>query len=305
MKVFWRLMMLVCGGLLLLASGSFAASVQEEFVSPPAEGQMCARNAVIPSHLVACDLTPYLSHGLPGHTNSGLLAEPLPDFRVYRNVPVRKARFFSYLLPLVQAENERLGQIRTRLRYIHEHVRWHREIGPRDRDWLARVTTEYRLPEGDPRQDEFWTEVFDRVDGLPAELVLVQAANESAWGTSRFAREGNNLFGQWCFRQGCGIVPANRPAGATYEVARYATVSESVGSYMHNLNTGSTYRLFRKIRAHLREQRQEPTATELAAGLVDYSGRGMEYVQELRDMIRHNAHIINELRQNGVTDGNG
>ncbi len=305
MKKIRQLTLLICGAATLLAHGSVAGPDQEVFTTAPAEGQLRARDAVLPSHLVAYDQDLTQLQGLMVHVQPELLTAPLPDFRVYRDALARKNHFFSYLMPLVEAENERLTAIRTRLRYIQEQIRWQQAMADQDQQWLERVIQEYRLPAGDPLQPGFWTSVFERVDALPVELVLVQAANESAWGTSRFAREGNNLFGQWCFRQGCGIVPGGRPEGATYEVARYATVMESVGSYMHNLNTGRTYLLFREIRARMREQGLEPDANELAVGLMDYSARGIDYVNELRAMLRHNAEILAALQQADTTGGNG
>ena len=123
---------------------------------------------------------------------------------------------------------------------------------------------------------------------MPEWLALMQAANESAWGTSRFAREGNNFFGQWCFRKGCGIVPSRRAKGATHEVAAFKSPAESVRAYMHNLNTGKAYRYLRKIRTGLRRQGKPLTAEVLAAGLDHYSERGHAYVEDLRRMIRVN-----------------
>ncbi len=294
----------VYGLVMLLVGIAVAGPAQEEFTRPPAEGQQRARDAVAAPHLEADEVAPELVFGLMAQYRKMNLDRKLPDFRTYRDIPTRKVRFFSFLLPLVQAENARLTAIRTRLSYIHDHVRWGRRIARRDQQWLAQVATVYRLQTVDPARSDFWTEVFERVDGLPEDLVLVQAANESAWGTSRFAREGNNLFGQWCYRQGCGIVPAGRPAGATYEVARYVSVGESVGSYMHNLNTGTTYQLLRELRARMRAEGEDPDAVELAAGLMDYSERGLAYVNELRAMLRHNASIMADVRERDTKDGN-
>lgn len=305
MNLLRQMVIVFLGSLVLLGHVVLAGPDEDKFETPPVGDQLQARDAVPPSHLVACEVTPAMTRGLLARRVSGPEDGPLPDFSVYRDVSERKTRFFDYLLPLVTAENERLAGLRTRLRYIQQTVRWGRKMADADQVWLSRVLAEYRLPPGDPRQPEFWVAVFERVDTLPTELVLVQAANESAWGTSRFAREGNNLFGQWCFRKGCGIVPAGRPAGATYEVARYATVGESVDSYMHNLNTGPTYQLFRELRARMRAQGLEPDATELAAGLLEYSERGQDYVDALRAMIRHNAEIIVELRRNSATEETG
>ena len=220
----------------------------------------------------------------------------LPDLTTYQDVHAKKMRFFGFLLPLVDQENERLLDLRTRLNGIYEHVRRDREIAHEDKVWLHDVIEEFRISETNVHTEEFWETALQRVDALPDHLVLAQAANESAWGTSRFAREGNNLFGQWCFRQDCGLIPADRPEDATYEVARFETVSQSIGSYMHNLNTGRTYQQLREIRSEARQMGQEPDANAMAGGLMNYSERGEEYITELRSMIRHNAHMIEEAR---------
>lgn len=293
----WALAIL-CSGL-ILASGPLADPGQEQFHTPPLAGQLRARDAVMAPQTVL-----HVQQTGSQRLNWERAKSGLPDFSAYRDVPTKKARFFGYLLPLVQAENERIAAVRRRLNYIYDHVRWHQGLADEDRAWLIAVMADFQVPETEFSRADFWAIAFERVDAVPEELVLVQAANESGWGTSRFAREGNNLFGQWCFRQGCGIVPAGRSQGATYEVARYATVSESVGSYMHNLNTGRTYQLLREIRARMRSEDQEPDAAEMAAGLMDYSERGLEYVNELRAMLRHNAEVIDDIRQSGETDGN-
>ena len=71
---------------------------------------------------------------------------------------------------------------------------------------------------------------------------------ESGWGESRFAQQGNNLFGEWCFTKGCGIVPSQRKEGATHEVRRFDSVDDALASYMHNLNTGHAYKALRVAR---------------------------------------------------------
>lgn len=304
MKSIQHLMALALGAALLLAGGTLAGTAQEQFNELPTVGNLRARDAVAAPTLGAEDLHPGHTQGLMARTVVDRPVISLPNFSVYHDVTTKKTRFFGYLLPLVQSENVRLQAIRKRLSYIYDHVRWHRRIDATDQQWLALVSEEYRLPNPDPSQTEFWVAIFQRVDAVPEDLALAQAANESAWGTSRFAREGNNLFGQWCFRKGCGMIPAGRPTGATYEVARFESVSESIGSYMHNLNTGRTYQLLREIRSSMRMDGQAPDATQLAAGLMDYSERGLEYVNELRAMIRHNATVIDEIRSSGETDGN-
>ena len=128
-------------------------------------------------------------------------------------------------------------------------------------------------------------------------LALVQAATESGWGRSRFALEGNNLFGHWCYEPGCGLVPARRNQGAAHEVAAFDSISESVSRYLHNLNTHAAYAPLRAIRARLRQQDEPPTAMALADGLVLYSERRDEYVDEIKSVIRVNRPIIARVRE--------
>ena len=221
---------------------------------------------------------------------------PLPDFRGIQEVRTRKLRFFGFLLPLVQSENQRLSLIRRRLDFIHDHVRFQRVVPHEDRLWMLGIAWEFGLGTPDPGDPDFWRLVRLRVDTVPEELVLVQAAMESGWGTSRFAREGNNLFGQWCFCPGCGIVPQERPDGHAYEVASFESVNESVASYMRNLNTGWAYRNLREIRERMRRDGRLPDPAAIAEGLQSYSKRGPAYVQEIRSMLRHNAEVIDEAR---------
>ena len=220
----------------------------------------------------------------------------LPDFEGIRDIRARKLQFFEFLLPLVQSENQRLVEMRRRLEFIHDHVRFHQQILPEDRLWLRAMVEEFEFAVSDPEDPAFWWLVRLKVDTVPEELVLVQAAMESAWGTSRFAREGNNLFGQWCLHPGCGIVPENRPSGERHEVARFESVLESVSSYMRNLNTGRPYRGLREIRERIRSAGEQPDATAIAEGLFSYSERGSAYVREIRSMLRHNADVIDEAR---------
>ncbi len=130
------------------------------------------------------------------------------------------------------------------------------------------------------------------VDVIPLEMALVQAANESAWGQSRFARDANNYFGQWCYEKGCGLVPLKRTAGATHEVKSFATANLSVRAYMKNINTSRAYAEFRDIRRDLRHQHRTLDAELLAMGLKSYSERGMAYVKVIQTMIRSNRKLI-------------
>jgi len=216
----------------------------------------------------------------------------VPDFADIGDIQARKLRFFTYLLPVVQAENDQLERTRLRLDYLHDHVRFRREMAPEDELWLVALAQEYGVEVETVHAAEFWHALLRRVDTVPSELVLVQAALESAWGTSRFAQQGNNYFGQWCFLPGCGMVPASRPEGAAHEVARFGSVAESVAGYLRNLNTGRAYCRLREIREDLRRQGLTPDAATLADGLHPYSERGETYVRDIRSMLRQNEEVI-------------
>jgi Bax protein len=133
---------------------------------------------------------------------------------------------------------------------------------------------------------------MNRVDVVPPSLAIAQSANESAWGTSRFARKGYNFFGQWCYRKGCGLVPKKRDANKTHEVAAFDSPQESVKMYIRNLNSNRAYKSLRDLRAKLRRSNKPVTGHELAAGLKRYSERGLEYVRELREMISYNKLAV-------------
>lgn len=212
----------------------------------------------------------------------------LPDFSSYPDVREKKAAFFQFLIPAVEAHNQRILAQRQRLLQFVEVVKVQAALDEAQRGEITALAREYRLRDQQFDDVGLLQELLQRVDVVPLSLALSQSANESAWGTSRFALEGNNLFGQWCFKRGCGIVPAQRPAGAIYEVARFSSPDRSVASYIHNLNTNGSYKGFRQIRSQLRDRQLPLSGQVLAQGLLSYSARGEEYVRELQQMIRVN-----------------
>ncbi|MFP4561622.1 MAG: glucosaminidase domain-containing protein [Thiohalorhabdus sp.] len=212
----------------------------------------------------------------------------LPDFRRYEDVGERKAAFFAFLRPIAEAVNEQEAARRERLRRLGERLETGSELSAKEREWVRSMADRYRVPADGRPPREVVAHLLRRVDAIPVSLILAQAAKESAWGTSRFAREGNNLFGQWCFEPGCGIVPARRGEGRSHEVRRFATVRDSVASYVRNLNSHPRYAELRELRARLREEGGPVTGHALAAGLDGYSEQGQAYVESVRDLIRHN-----------------
>ncbi len=218
---------------------------------------------------------------------------PLPNFSKYTDVKIKKARFFTFLKPIIDDENNQITALRER---IIEH---NKDENLRDTDlkWLHMMGRDYRCINSKKKTtDVVMHNLFDclimKVDIVPASLTMAQAANESAWGTSRFAQKGNNLFGMWCHKPGCGIVPRQRGANSTHEVAKYSSIPESVQKYMRHINKHKNYKMLRDIRARFRSQNKKILGGFLANGLKDYSARGEIYVNDLMSIIR-----INKLHQ--------
>ncbi len=208
-----------------------------------------------------------------------------PDFRAIPDPGHRKQRFLEFLVPAVERVNVEVRQRRERILRIGErHERG--TLPDADRQWLEGMAQRYRVKADST--DARIKALKRRVDTLPGALVIAQAAIESAWGTSRFAREGNNLFGEWCFTAGCGLVPLRRSEGATHEVRWFPSVIHSIRSYVHNLNSHPAYEEVRQRRAAARGAGRQPNAIDLAAGLEKYSERGALYVEDVRTVIRAN-----------------
>lgn len=220
----------------------------------------------------------------------------MPDFSHISHIPWRKEAFFDALLPLVVEENHRLAWQRELVLTLQTLSPEEREtLSAQDQQLVAQLLQEYRLEW--PNTALQWSRLLKRVDQIPMELVLMQAANESAWGTSRFAQEGNNLFGEWCFSVGCGLVPERRQAGQRHEVRRFPSVQASIQSYMRNLNSHRAYSQLRQIRAQRRAAGVEVSAQDLLPGLLSYSERGPAYIRELNAMLLVNQPLIDEALQ--------
>lgn len=215
-------------------------------------------------------------------------SEPWPEL-ASATVAERKQRFFDYLRPVVAAENAQIRRERQRLEGVLEHFERTGEVGWLDQRWLEGLAARYRVNlEENPVSDAL--EILKRrVDIVPVSLALAQAAKESGWGRSRFVREGNNLFGQWCYEPGCGITPRERASGSRHQVEHFDTVRGSVRSYLNNLNSHRSYRALRDLRAELRESGAPVTGVALAEGLRHYSERRGAYVEEVKQMITSNG----------------
>lgn len=221
-------------------------------------------------------------------TSKAASVNQLPDFSKYTDVKEKKKAFFDFLKPMVEEENSRLTADRKKLLSLYEKVKTEKELSKEDTLWLEEQALQFRVKNFDINKEASRLALQKKLDIVPSSLFLAQAANESAWGTSRFAREANNLFGQWCFTPGCGIVPSQRAKGETHEVQKFERVNDAVRSYVTNINRHNAYEDLRVLRYEQRIKGEKPTGVVCAGGLLNYSARREEYVKEIRAMIRVN-----------------
>ena len=189
----------------------------------------------------------------------------------------RKSLFIKIILPLVLEENNRIIIDRKKLfSILNKNKNSKDEI-----KWLNQKFKQY----GVLNKDLATLKV--RMDIIPVSLAIAQAAKETGWGTSRFAIEGNALFGQWTW-SGEGIKPAGADNDATYKVMKFNVLKASVRAYQRNLNTHSSYKKFRSVRAQLRDDNKKLDSIKLAEYLDNYAQTGTEYTKVLKQIIQQN-----------------
>lgn len=222
-----------------------------------------------------------------------LLASLPRDFRRIDAGPRRKQMFIKTVLPLILHANDQILADRARLIALRDRIEEGETIASEDSQWLARMVDGYGLDRKSPAavigEIDFYA-LLRRVDAVPPSLAIAQAAEESGWGTSRFAREGNALFGQRTYRGGRpGLVPKARPKGKTFKVRAFDQLADGVMAYMVNLNTHWAYDDFRAARAEMRRTGTGGLNGHALAGtLKNYSERGGDYIRGIRALMRYN-----------------
>ena len=248
---------------------------------PAASGQM-ASVAALDAHFERID------YDLATVRNAGnnvprLYLDKLPaDIADVPSVATRKRIFIKAVLPVVLRVNEDILAARQRLQELRAVLDGGMSLTDEQRDWLYQMAERY---EADPYD---WDAFMARVDIVPPSLAIAQAAEESGWGTSRFAREGNALFGQYTYKASHGMLPEERANGRRHLIRAYSSLVEGVRSYMHNLNYHRAYGEFRAARKWLRGHAKPMDGHALAGELIRYSERGAAYVETIRHIIRAN-----------------
>jgi Bax protein len=204
-------------------------------------------------------------------------------------VAQKKEIFYRFMLPLVMHANDMVLDRRARLERLAATVSDGDTVADEELEWLREVARLLRIA-GDVPADlpEIIDQALYKLDIIPAGLALGQAAYESGYGTSRFAAEGNALYGQWTFG-GEGLVPEQQRSNlGDHRIAAFDWPFDSVRGYFLNLSSHPAYEELRRLRAELRAAGEPLTSMELANGLINYSERGQEYVDTLKGIIRVN-----------------
>ena len=195
------------------------------------------------------------------------------------NIGDRKKLFIKVILPLVIYENNKILEDRNYLNQISSE----KSLSEQETVWLNKKLKEYKVKAGDIE------ELKKRMDVIPPSLAIAQAAYETGWGTSRFAMEGNSLYGARTWKKGKGIVPNDRGEEQKFEVLSFKIIRASISYYKKNLNTHQSYNEFRKARAIQRKEKNRVFGLELSQYLNKYSEIGDVYVQRLKKIIEQNS----------------
>ncbi len=215
------------------------------------------------------------------------------DLDNLRSVQLKKETFIKIVLPLIVAENEKILDDRKKLKILSEK-KFTSDI---EKQWLRQKLLEYKVKKGDLDQ------LMLRMDMIPVSIALAQAAKESGWGTSRFALEGNAIFGQWTW-DGQGIAPLKRDDNKKHKILKFPILRASVKAYKNNLNTHKSYFKFREKRKSLRNKKKNITGLDLTDTLKNYAQTGSEYTKILNQIITQNrlsdfepVKLVNSVKQ--------
>jgi len=256
----------------------------------PKKGETRALNLKNYYRSIGFDIESIRAHGLVPR----LLLSSLPkDIHRIDRPRSRKALFIQAALPLILEVNEKILLDREKVMSLWEKISQGVELDGDEMQWLATIQENYGLSELRSLYNAaFFDAILERVDILPTSMVLAQSAEESGWGTSRFAREGNALFGQRIWSGTNGMKPRLRPRGERFLVRSFNNLLDGVWAYAFNLNTHSAYVEFRAARRNMRLTGSVVGGLKLISKLENYSERGEEYVRTIEKIIK-----VNQLEQ--------
>jgi len=198
-----------------------------------------------------------------------------------------KKDFVKTLLPLISYENQNIILERSKLENIRDFLNHNNTLSKSDMKFLNKISKKYRIKTNDKHKYDLVNELLDRVDVIPNSIVLAQAANESGWGTSRFAIEFNAIFGEYTYDFSNGVIPLLREEGEKHLVKSFDSVNKSVQSYFNNLNSHYAYKDFREVRKIMREKNNFSNLKLLVEELDSYAA-DINYIKTINSIIDAN-----------------
>ncbi len=202
-----------------------------------------------------------------------------------------KREFVKTLLPLISFENQKILLERSKLESIKSFLDNNKTLPASELKFIKKIAKKYKLKTADEHKYDLVNDLLDLVDIIPNSIVLAQAANESGWGTSRFAREFNALFGEYTYDFSNGVVPLSREEGKNFLVKSFESVDKSVQSYFNNLNSHYAYKDFREVRKIMRKNNNFSNI-KLLVGELDNYAADENYINTINSIID-----INKLNQ--------
>jgi uncharacterized FlgJ-related protein len=213
----------------------------------------------------------------------------------------KKKSFIETLLPLIAYENQNIILERKRLFNIKNFLESNKTLSDKDIKYLNNISQKYRVVLKNKHKIDILDELLLKVDGIPNSIVLAQAVNESGWGSSRFAREYNALFGQYTYDENDGIIPSKREKGKKHLIKNFSSIDKSIESYFLNINTHYAYDKFRKIRSEIRNEKIKFSLNKLTDTLKSYAA-DKSYVDTINSIIKSNNFEQFDFKLNTFVD---
>ena len=210
-----------------------------------------------------------------------------------KSFSLKKVEFIETLLPLIAYQNQQILVERERLFKIQNYLLDNKTLNQNDLEYLSAIADKYLIETNNKHKIDIVDKLLLSVNTIPTSIVLAQAATESGWGTSRFAKEYNALFGQYTYNEKKGVIPFEREIGKKHLIRHFSSLDKSVESYFKNINTHYAYEKFRSIRNSMHENNFD---IKLLTNALDVYAEDKSYVDTINSIIDTNEFTQFDLR---------
>ena len=199
----------------------------------------------------------------------------------------KKIKFIKTVLPLIVFENNKILLERKKLLKIKDYLSLEKTLNTNDLKYLKNILKKYKISSTNKHKIDLINELLFNVNVIPNSIVLAQAANESGWGTSRFAKEYNALFGQYTYDENKGVIPFEREQGKKHLIKNFTSINKSVESYLKNINSHYAYKNFRKLRSQIQDLNNDFNI-KILTNALDVYAEDESYVETINKIIDSN-----------------